>query len=157
MSEFSLNTSAPFFKWNLRAGWMTLFFRALADLVLADEITVIPAGLQACWYDAAPALPAGQALLDWLNRYRTRVLQEDRPQSQRQTAMQQVNPLYVLRNWLAQQAIDEAEQGELGKLHELEEVLQQPYHQQAGKDHLAQKRPEWARQRAGCSMLSCSS
>ncbi len=136
---------------------MTLFFRALADLVLADEITVIPAGLQACWYDAAPALPAGQALLDWLNRYRTRVLQEDRPQSQRQTAMQQVNPLYVLRNWLAQQAIDEAEQGELGKLHELEEVLQQPYHQQAGKDHLAKKRPEWARQRAGCSMLSCSS
>jgi len=113
--------------------------------------------VQACWYDDAPGQEAEQTLLDWLNRYQQRSQLEDRAQNERQAAMHQVNPLYVLRNWLAQQAIDDAEQGDLNKLHELDQVLQQPYTQQAGKDHLAQKRPEWARQRAGCSMLSCSS
>ena len=136
---------------------MTLFFRALGELSLVEEFSAVPASLQACWYDDKPGLQAEQALLDWLNRYRTRALEENRQQSERQAAMHNVNPLYVLRNWLAQEAIDAAEQGEPGKLHELDQVLQQPYTSQEGKDHLAQKRPEWARQRAGCSMLSCSS
>ncbi len=136
---------------------MTLFFRGLGELALTTEFHAVPVSLQECWYDAAPDPQAGQALLAWLNRYQQRSLQEGRTQTERQTAMHRVNPLYVLRNWLAQQAIDDVEQGQLEKLHELDQVLQQPYTKQEGKDHLAQKRPEWARQRAGCSMLSCSS
>ncbi len=136
---------------------MTLFFRALGELAVIDEFHTIPASLQACWYEEAPTVQTQQAWFDWLTSYQQRCQHENREQSERQTAMHKVNPLYVLRNWLAQQAIDDAEKGDLTKLYELDEVLQRPYTKQAGKEHLAQKRPEWARQRAGCSMLSCSS
>ena len=89
--------------------------------------------------------------------YQQRLQHEQRPASARQQTMNQVNPLYVLRNWLAQLAIDAAEAGDRSKVEELLAVLRNPYTEQSGKNHLAQKRPEWARQRAGCSMLSCSS
>ncbi|MDI5568567.1 hypothetical protein MJI47_26355, partial [Salmonella enterica subsp. enterica serovar Kentucky] len=38
-----------------------------------------------------------------------------------------VNPAIVLRNWLAQRAIDAAEQGDMAELHRLHEVLRQPF------------------------------
>jgi uncharacterized protein YdiU (UPF0061 family) len=73
--------------------------------------------------------------------------------------MRKTNPKYVLRNWMAQLAIDTAEEsGDFSIAEELHELLKAPYDEQPEhEEKWFQKRPEWARHRVGCSMLSCSS
>ena len=72
-------------------------------------------------------------------------------------SMKQANPKYVLRNWMAQLAIDAAEKEDYSVCEELFELLKNPYDEQPEfEEKWFKKRPEWARNRVGCSMLSCS-
>lgn len=71
--------------------------------------------------------------------------------------MNLVNPKFVLRNYLAPQAIDKAELADFSEVEKLLDIMRAPYDQQAEYKQSAEKRPEWARVKAGCCMLSCSS
>ncbi len=133
---------------------MTLFFRGLARVdVQAPSL----APLEDAFYDPGKREASAGALREWLERHAARVREDARDPDERRAAMDAVNPRYVLRNYLAQQAIDRAEQGDLSEVHALQEVMARPYVDQPGREAYARKRPEWARHRAGCSMLSCSS
>ena len=71
--------------------------------------------------------------------------------------MNAVNPKYVLRNYMAQLAIEAAEKGDYSLIDELFVLLKNPYDEQPNAERWFAKRPEWARHKVGCSMLSCSS
>ena len=58
---------------------------------------------------------------------------------------------------MAQLAIEKAEKEDLSLLKELATMLKDPYAEAPQYQHWYKKRPEWARNKVGCSMLSCSS
>ncbi len=133
---------------------MTLFFTHLATLdITQPNINTI----SDAFYTEEGLKQFGDDIQQWLNTYTQRVQQNTQPPEQRLQTMQSHNPRYVLRNYLAQEAIDLAEKGDDSRLLTLLELLKNPYTKQAGMEQFEQKRPDWARQKAGCSMLSCSS
>ena len=132
---------------------MTLFFRNLADIDL--EHPTMDALVDAYYEPAALSPALCERTEAWLRTYTRRARAENWPE--RVARMNATNPRFVPRNYLAQLAIDEVERGEFALLQELMDVLRRPYDEQPGRERFAEKRPEWARHRAGCSMLSCSS
>ncbi|HIF46355.1 MAG TPA: YdiU family protein [Candidatus Poseidoniales archaeon] len=124
---------------------MTIFFRLLATVEKPNI-----GDLKICFYDFNSALK--EEWTQWLSKYLALV------KPNRAQAMNRVNPKYVLRNWMAQLAIDKAEQEDFTLIEELYQLLKKPYDEQPEMESKwFVKRPEWARNRPGCSMLSCSS
>ena len=139
---------------------MTLFFRSLATVPLAgdfDDAALVEPLRRAFYSDDAFAPEHVARVAAWLRRYGERVRRDGVDPAARVERMNRANPKYVLRNYLAQLAIDALEQGDASVLERLMRVLQRPYDDQPESDDLAERRPEWARNRPGCSALSCSS
>ena len=125
---------------------MTIFFRLLSSM---DEPSIDH--LQFAFYnqESVPKEKWNQWLQAWWQRV------QGNPDRK---VMRSSNPKYVLRNWMAQLAIDAAEKDDYSVAEELYNLLKNPYDEQPQhEEKWFQKRPEWARHRVGCSMLSCSS
>jgi uncharacterized protein YdiU (UPF0061 family) len=136
---------------------MTLWFRRLSPLVLADAPpAALPPSLRETFYGPVPDAHVAAGLA-WLQRWWHRVRASGGDPRATAAAMDRVNPKLVLRNWLAQDAIDAAHAGDLSKLHRLLTAMERPFDELPEHEDLAQKRPDWARNKPGCSALSCSS
>jgi uncharacterized protein YdiU (UPF0061 family) len=89
----------------------------------------------------------------WYQKYRQRLQLEQVSDAQRQQAMKQANPKLILRNYLAQQAIEAAEQDDVSKLARLHQALLQPFADDARYEDLAALPPDWGKHLE----ISCSS
>jgi len=137
---------------------MTIFFRLLSEIKRDATSDVVLEFLKPAFYKSTEL--EGQVMTqwkEWLDKYLLRLQAESSDDSSRQVAMKKVNPKYVLRNYMAQLAIDAADQGDYSVIEELYQLLKQPYSEQPSQQKWFAKRPEWARHKIGCSMLSCSS
>ncbi|CAN5401084.1 YdiU family protein [soil metagenome] len=122
----------------------TLFFRRLGDLKLDN---------------AAADEPVRDLFIDrvafdaWAVQYRARLLQEQSMDGRRRLAMNASNPKYVLRNYLAQLAIEKAQKKDFSEIYKLLDILQKPYDEQPENGSYANLPPNWASQLE----VSCSS
>lgn len=143
---------------------MTIFYRQLAAVDTSID-NLNNASNEALMKPLMEAFYVSEQLTDtykesmgaWLRSYIRRVHEDGTSDADRRLAMHAVNPKYVLRNYLAQLAIDKSEQGDHSMAQELLDLLRRPYDEQPGMEKYYGRRPDWARHRAGCSMLSCSS
>lgn len=134
---------------------MTIFFRNLSNLKKDKDVTI---GIIAdAFYEENINEDVLQLWKNWLLRYQKRLQLESQSDLDRQKKMNTVNPKYVLRNYMAQLAIDEADKGNYQLIDEFYQLLKKPYDEQLDSEKWFAKRPEWARTKVGCSMLSCSS
>jgi len=114
----------------------TLFFRRLGELELDGSLD-----------DDAPLrdLFLDRAAFDaWALQYRARLRLENSNDAQRRAAMHRTNPKYVLRNYLAQSAIEQAQNGDFGGVHKLLAILERPFDEQPENESYAALPPDWA-------------
>ena len=145
---------------------MTIFYRRLASLrfdggvnlsVQNSDDAFLTVLSDAYYKPEQLTADYSENLMAWLHRYCDQCHRAEISDVARSQRMNSVNPKYVLRNYLAQVAIDKATEGDYSEIARLLDVLRRPYDDQPENESLAAKRPDWARNRAGCSMLSCSS
>ena len=132
-----------------------IFFRKLSQVstgMTAEDALVVLA--EAFYLPEQNVEKVRDSWLMWLTDYIAAIDPDDASRVERMNAC---NPKYVLRNYLAQEAIDLATDGDYSRIHALLEVLRRPYDEQPDQEQYSAKRPDWARDKPGCSMLSCSS
>jgi len=122
----------------------TRFFRALCDVDLSsspdDDRTAQMFTDRNGWYA-------------WQGRYRARLADESRSESARRAAKHTPNPKFILRNYLAQVAIERAQAGDFTEIARLHAILRRPFDDQPEYDAYAAPPPGWARDIS----VSCSS
>lgn len=136
---------------------MTIFFRNLSDFDGVNPTN----GLQIIRESFYDIKSVTEAIKDrwnlWFESYADRLQRESISAKAKKENMNTVNPKYVLRNYMAQLAIDDANKGDYKLIDDLFNLLKQPYAEQPKHEKWFAIRPEWARHKVGCSMLSCSS
>jgi len=137
---------------------MTIFFRNLSDFTKESNPEKFLSIVREAFYKVEEiSAEVAQQWKKWFGNYSELLKIENRDQEERAAAMKKINPKYVLRNYMAQVAIDAADDGDYSVVEELFNLLKSPYEEQVENEKWFVKRPEWARHKVGCSMLSCSS
>ena len=110
----------------------TLFFRKLCDFSASNQ-TIRDYFIDRDQFDS------------WAISYLQRLEGQSTTDKQRQESMQQVNPVYVLRNYMAQTAIEAAEGGDYSEVELLLTILSNPYvvHPEAKKYHKSKLESLW--------------
>jgi hypothetical protein len=122
----------------------TNVFRALGDCDLSTEDQ--SAGLGDYFVDRS-------AFDRWVVRYKDRLREQTGTDAERSERMNRVNPKYVLRNYLAQTAIEKAQHKDFSEIDRLLMLLQNPYSDRPDMDAYAAPPPNWGKHLA----VSCSS
>ena len=138
---------------------MTIFFRELSKIGKDDSEELILSKIGFSFYqpDEMSTQSIQKKWTNWLVNYRERLQKEEQSDADRKESMNTINPKYVLRNYMAQLAIDGANNNDYSVINELYQLLKKPYDEQPEHEKWFAKRPDWARKKIGCSMLSCSS
>ncbi len=118
----------------------TIFWRRLSHWVAGDETQLV-----------RDLFPDRDAFDLWLQRYRERIVQQDRAATGR--SMLATNPKFVLRNHLGEQVIRSAKNKDFTELARLQRLLETPFDEHPGHDADAGFPPDWA---SGIA-ISCSS
>ncbi|MFC5476338.1 protein adenylyltransferase SelO [Paraherbaspirillum soli] len=122
----------------------TLFFRSLGELRQDDpasDTVLRDLFIDRAGFDA------------WALQYRARLKAENSQDQARKLAMHATNPKYVLRNYLAQIAIEKAQNKDFSEVRKLLQILEKPFDEQAQHAQYAALPPDWA----GALEVSCSS
>lgn len=114
----------------------TLFFRNLSE-VSNTHGEPLPPKLEQTFKNGVPP-----AFIRWLGRYRQRLRAENSVPAERAIRMNRTNPLYILRNYLAEQAIAQARNGDYREIERLRRCLARPFDEQAEFADLAEPPPE---------------
>jgi len=136
---------------------MTIFFRSLGNYETGKPSKALQIISDAFYIPSEVTHTVKQKWNIWFEQYNNRLLMEQSSTKERKDKMNLVNPKYVLRNYMAQLAIDDADKGDYKLIDELFTLLKKPYDEQPEYTKWYVKRPDWARHKVGCSMLSCSS
>ena len=89
---------------------------------------------------------------EWLDEYDMYLSDNKTNQTKRQENMLEVNPKYVLKNYMLQEVIDQAESGEFSLLNDLFTIAQNPYAEHKGFERWAKATPdEFKNQKLSCS------
>ena len=132
---------------------MTLFFRFLTNNSI-DSLT--EAKLVKLSYLDNFGAEHFSLFNNWKNKYQKLVNDQNIDEGKRKKIMEKNNPNFILRNYITQEVINELENGNNKILKEVEEIIKNPYSNSIQSKYIT-KRPDWAKNKAGCSMLSCSS
>ncbi|MCH2034975.1 MAG: YdiU family protein [Tenacibaculum sp.] len=136
----------------------TIFFRKLSLVTKNDTPASAILKISDAFYNEEELQKESKKQwLSWFAQYIETIQSLDSTDEERAARMNTVNPKYVLRNYMAQLAIDDADKGNYDLIDELYQLLKNPYDEQPTYEKWFAKRPEWARHKVGCSMLSCSS
>ena len=137
---------------------MTIFYRNLSNVVKTDTSDEALAKITLAFYQPDKIVTTLKtSWLNWMELYLEKIKAEVGSDEERKQAMNTINPKYVLRNYMAQLAIEAAEKEDYKLIDELYALLKNPYDEQPQYEKWFAKRPDWARHKVGCSMLSCSS